>query len=86
MPQPHAMLTKEEIEAIVRATVAETLTTLGIEQEDPLEMQKDFQFVREFRLAAAGLRSKSMYTVLGIIITGLCAMAVLGIKSMFTNH
>lgn len=37
----------EELKAIARATVHETLTTLGIDASDPLQAQQDFGTMRD---------------------------------------
>lgn len=51
-------MTKEEIREIVRDTVRETLTSLGVDVDNPLEVQRDFASLREHREMFASLRKK----------------------------
>ncbi len=78
-------MTKQEIRKIVSDTVRETLIELGIAHDDPLEMQRDFQHLREWRLATAMIRRKGILTVLGLIIAGAAAALWIGFKQMIQN-
>jgi len=64
----------------------DTLISLGIDPDNPLDSQKDFArlreilddpelvddfaFIREFRKAVTGAKTKSWMTMLGLVITG----------------
>ncbi len=76
-------LNKEDVQEIVRETVKETLLSLGADVENPLKMQQDFQTLREWRLTVDSVRKKAMLTGVAIIITGLFAAIVIGIRSYF---
>ncbi len=76
------VLTPEELKCIVQETVQETLLTLGIDQRHPLEMQKDFQHVRSLRLATESIQRKGLLTLVGVMATGLAAIAWLGIRAL----
>ena len=78
-------MTKQEIKRIVAESVRETLIELGIAHDDPLEMQKDFQHLREWRLATAMIRRKGILAVLGLVIAGAAAAMWLGFKEMIQN-
>jgi hypothetical protein len=67
------------------AAVLETLTKLGIDHTDPLEMQADFRWVRDFRKSSTDLRSKSILILLGILITGSVAAFWIGLKWEITQ-
>jgi hypothetical protein len=67
------------------AAVLETLTKLGIDHTDPLEMQADFRWVRDFRRSSTDLRSKSILILLGILITGSVAAFWIGLKWEITQ-
>lgn len=73
----------EDLRDLIRDTVRETLTTLGIEATDPFEAQRDFQFLRDTRKAATSAKTKAVLGLVGLAVTGLCAAAWVGIKSMF---
>ena len=73
-------MTEEEIKKLVADTVKQTLTQLGIEQDKPLEYQKDMAFVRSWRTSSEAVKRQSMLTATGIIITGFIALIWLAIK------
>ncbi|MEE8608986.1 MAG: hypothetical protein V3S55_15385 [Nitrospiraceae bacterium] len=76
-------LTQDELRQIVENTVdkaiEETLTRFGIDVDDPLAMQADFRAMREWREASAAIRKKGLMTLVGILVTGSCAMLWLGL-------
>lgn len=88
-------LSREEIQQIVLLTieaskpnrttvkeaVRETLTELGIDYSEPLEMQKDFSHLREWRVTTEGMKSKGLLAVFGFLITGILAAAWMGLKT-----
>ncbi len=78
-------MTEQEIKRIVAESVRETLIELGIAHDDPLEMQRDFQHLREWRLATAMIRRKGILAVLGLVIAGAAAALWLGLKQMIQN-
>lgn len=65
---------KEDVEDLVAEAVRQTLTQLGIDNSNPLEMQRDFQHLRQWRKAGEEIHSKGLLTLAGIVITGLCAL------------
>ena len=69
-----------EAKQLIVATVEETLTKIGIDHEDPIEMQKDFQHLREWREAATAMKKKGMITAVGVIVTGVLAAIWLAIR------
>lgn len=75
-------MTEQEIKRIVRETVEETLTSLGVDHDDPLEMQKDFQHLRDWRESVEAVRSKGIMTAFGILIAGVCGALWIGIKDI----
>lgn len=73
-------MNEQEAKRLIVATVEETLTKIGIDHEDPIEMQKDFQHLREWREASAAIKKKGMLTAVGVIITGVLAAVWLVIR------
>jgi hypothetical protein len=71
---------REEIDNIVRQTVKETLTSMGIDTHDPIEMQRDFQSLRDWRRASEAVRSKGTLTLVGIFVAGILGVLWLGLK------
>lgn len=74
------VITKDELHAIVAEATRATLVQLGIDAEDPMEMQRDFQHLRQWRKAGEDLRSKGLLTLLAIVISGACGALWVGFK------
>lgn len=77
---------KDEIERIVDQAVKQTFIDLGIAHDDPIEMQKDFQHLREWRLAGEAIRRRAVLSLLGIFLAGIAAALWLGFKQMVIGH
>jgi hypothetical protein len=75
-------LTEKDIEHIVEKTIETTLIKMGVEVNNPLEMQKDLQHLRDWRRATGTIRVKGFLFVAGIIVTGALAALWVGIKHM----
>ncbi len=73
-------LTEAELKKLVKDAVTETLTSLGIDSEDPFEMQADFQHLRNWRRASQSVRKKALLTLVTILISGWVAAVVMYIK------
>ena len=75
-------LSKDEMRQIVKEAVSETLTQLGVDTSSPMEMQRDFQHLRDWRMAQEVIRRKGYMTLLGILVTGLAGLLWLGFKDV----
>ncbi len=73
-------LTPDEARALIREAVREAFLMLGVKVDDPIEVQKDFQHLREWRAATDSIKSKGLMTLMGILVSGLVAAAWVGIK------
>lgn len=73
-------LTATQLRALVKETVEETLLTLGVDVEDPLEMQKDFKMMRDLREGVSVIRRSTIKTIIGVVITGALGLLWLGFK------
>lgn len=78
-----ASMTKEEASTLVAEAVRQTLLQLGVDSTNPLEMQRDFQHLRQWRRAGEDLRGKGMFVLMSIFISGLVGLIVVGIKEWF---
>jgi len=78
-------ISEKQIKTLVAETVRETLIELGIAHDAPLEMQKDFQVLREWRMASETLRRKGVLTVFGIVVAGVTAVFWVGMKQMLSQ-
>jgi hypothetical protein len=75
-------LTENEIRGVIAETVQETLTKIGVDPDDPHEMQKDFHHLREWRKASNEIRNKSILAVVGVLIVGVLGATWLGFKTL----
>lgn len=73
-----------EIVQAVDEGVTEALTRVGIDAEDPMEMQRDMQFVRDWRTTVGSVRRKGLLTAVGFLVAGTVGALWLGIKSLLT--
>lgn len=73
-------MTDEEIKKIVSDTVTETLLKLGIDADDPLEIQADMQHLRAWRQSVATVKKQSLVTAIGIITAGVIGLIWMAIK------
>jgi hypothetical protein len=74
------VLTIEQIRELASDTVRQTLTMLGLDVSDPLEAQRDFAALRDWRLAMAGVRRKSTLVLTGILVSGMVAAILMGVR------
>ena len=73
-------MTHEEIEAIVKATVHSTLSTLGIDAANPFELQKDFSHLRSWRKSTDQMKQAGFLSVIGILVSGILGLIWSAIK------
>jgi hypothetical protein len=73
-------MTEQEIRRIVAETVKETLTRIGIEADDPLEAQKDFQHLRSWRTSTETIKRQGLLTSVGIVTAGIIGLIWMAIK------
>jgi len=75
------MFEKEsEHRELIRETVKETLLSLGLDTDDPIKVQKDFQHLREWRETTEAIKDHSLTTVIGIVVAGILGFIWLGVK------
>lgn len=69
----------------MRETVTEALTKLGMDTSHPLEVQRDFQFVRDWRITTESVKGKVVLAAVGITVVGILGLVWLGIKSIISR-
>jgi len=75
-------LSRGELKDLMEEAVNNALTKMGIDIADPLEMQRDFQHLRDWRVAVTAARTKGFLGIVGILTTGLLAAIWVGIKTL----
>lgn len=71
---------RDDVDAIVLRTVATTLTSFGIEEEDRRELRADLQHLRRWRKSVEQAQSYTFKAVVTVIATGLVGAVWLGVK------
>lgn len=73
-------MTDHEVQKIVRSTVRETLISLGADPDNPIEMQRDFQHLRQWRGTVETAKRQGIITGVAILVTGVFATIWVAIK------
>jgi len=75
-------LTRGELKGLMEEAVDNALTKMGIDVGDPIEMQRDFQHLRDWRLAVAAARTKGFLGIIGLLTAGIAAALWVGFKTL----
>lgn len=78
-------ITEETLRNIIQESVGEAMTRLGVGWEDPLEMQKDFNHLREWRQTTDVMKRRSITAFFVTLFSGIAAACWLGIKTILTT-
>lgn len=73
-------LSEEQLRQVIRTTVHETCIMLGIDIENPLETQKDFQSLREWRELLTSIKNKGTLAAVGFVTLAVLAFVVAEMK------
>lgn len=76
---------REDVQKIVRDTVAEVLRSLGVDTKNPIETQADFQALREFRTMIRSAKRSAMVALVGIILAAAVSSLWIGFKSFLVK-
>lgn len=80
-----ASLSATDLRLLAAEVVKQTLTQIGVDQSNPIEMQADFQHLRSWRKAGQELKTKGMVALLGLFLSGLGGLIVIGLKGWFSS-
>ncbi len=75
------VLTIDELKELNKHGVLETLKALGIDTDNPQEVQRDFLFLRDWRTACCTIKATGVAAAVGIIITGALGALWLRLKA-----
>ena len=73
-------------ESDVKELVKEAFIELGLNTDVPLEVQRDMAFLRDLRISSQGLRNRTFFTVVSVVVTGLAAAIWLGLQQLLKVH
>lgn len=63
-------INRDDIDEVVAKAVKETLTSMGFQADNPIEAQKDMQFLRAWRSSAESVKRQSITTTIAIVTAG----------------
>lgn len=67
-------MTETEIKTIVRETVKETLLGLGVDTDDPTEVQQDWAFLRKWRKNSEAVKQQGLVAGAIAVLVGLLGL------------
>lgn len=73
-------LTESELEEVIEKSVKRAFVSMGIDVDNPVEVQRDMQHLRDWRMLTDAIRTKGIMTIVGIIVAGACAALWVGVK------
>ena len=82
MDEKKITLTGSEVKSLVKEAVTETLTGLGFDTQHPLSVQRDLQYLRDWRSTTESIRGKVILVSVGIAVVGLFSILWLGFKGL----
>lgn len=74
-------LVKDTAEQAAKEAVRQTLLTLGIDTQDPIEVQADMRHLREWRKSVATVKKQSLMTAIAILTSGIIGVIWLALTS-----
>lgn len=76
------VLSREELRELMHDAVVEAMSTLGIDARNPMDVQRDMQFLRELRETSERVKQRTIFVLVGILVTGIAAATWLGLKGL----
>lgn len=74
------ILTRDEIRHLICQGVEDAMTRFGMDASNPLEMQRDFQHLRDWRLSVQSAKEKGTLAIIGVLVSGMVGALLLGLK------
>ena len=80
-----AEMTEQQINSIVAKAVEAALVKMGIDCEDPIEMQSDMVFLRKFKKSCDAIGSKIVMVIVGVATLAILGGVFVAIRKAFTG-
>lgn len=80
-PHDHNCFTDEELKILIKAIVHTTLLSMGLDHSDPMEYQRDLQFLRDWRKSSSTVKGIAIGTAVVTLMTGLLGLVWLAIQN-----
>ncbi len=78
-------LHKDDIDDVVIRTIVTMLTSFGIEEEDRIELRRDFAHLRKWRKSVEQTQSLTIKVVVTAIVSGVLGAVWLGLKTLLAK-
>jgi hypothetical protein len=75
----------DELCDLMKRAVNEALTKFGVDTSHPLDVQRDLQFLRDWRTTTESVRGKAVLAAVGIAVVGALGIFWVGIKSIISR-
>jgi len=75
-------LHNNEVDEVVLRTIAQILTSFGIEEEDRMEMRADFVHLRKWRKSVESAQGLTFKVVVTALVTGFIGAVWMGFKAL----
>lgn len=85
MEEKKITLSESQLKGLVKDAVTETLSGLGFDIKHPLDVQRDLQYLRDWRHTTESIRGKAILVAVGISVAGLCGVLWLGFKAILAR-
>lgn len=79
--EPTITLTETQVRKIIKESVAETLVSFGVNPKEPVELQKDFSFLREWRITTDTVKKRGLFTIIGMLVAGGLTLLWMGLQA-----
>ena len=76
------ILSKDELREVFEESVQDMLRSMGVDVDNPLEMQRDFQHLRDWRQSTNAVRQKGFFAAVSILVAGALSAMWLGLADM----
>ncbi|MFC5385211.1 hypothetical protein ACFPLB_04425 [Aquamicrobium segne] len=73
-------MNEAEVRKIVADAVKETLTSIGIPADSPIEVQKDMAHLRAWRESVSTVKRQGLITAVGILTAGVIGAIWMAVK------
>jgi len=73
-------MNETDIKSIVKTSVHETLIALGIDVDDPMQVQRDFAALRSWRTCLETVRKQGLIAAVGILVAGFMGLVWVALR------
>jgi hypothetical protein len=85
MDEKKITLSESDLKRLMKEAVCETLSGLGIDTRNPLSVQRDLQYLRDWRHTTESIRGKAILVAVSVTVAGFCGVFWLGIKAILNR-